>query len=90
MTPPLSRVHKPPPAPTSYPSMTTSAADHKSLTTNSINFSGLEYLWMPVAPQSVVFCLELNTRQKLLRPVTALMVERAYEYRRGGLAQLGS
>lgn len=70
-------------------SMTTSAVHHKSLTTNSINFSGLEYLWMPVVPQSTVFCLELNTRQKLLQPVTTLMVNSACEYSRGGLLSSG-
>lgn len=70
-------------------SMTTSAVHHKSLTTNSINFSGLEYLWMPVVPQSAVFCLEFNTRQKLLQPVTTLMVNSACEYSRGGLLSSG-
>lgn len=73
--------------------VTTSAAHHKSLTTNSINFSRLEYLWMPVVPQSAVFCLDLNTWHKFLwsssSPVTALMVKRAHEYRRGGLLSLG-
>ena len=41
----------------------TSAAQHKSLTTNSINVFGLEYLWLPVVSQSVVFCLGLNPKR---------------------------
>lgn len=64
--------------------MTTSAARHKSLTTNSINFSGLEYLWMPAVPQRTIFCLGLNTR-----PVPALMARRAGEHRGGGLLSFG-
>lgn len=48
------------------PCWTTSAACYKSLTTNSINLFGIEYLWMPVVPQSTVFCLGLDAPQKLL------------------------
>ena len=42
---------------------------HKSLTTNSINLFGLEYLWMPVKPLSAVFCLRLNAPQTCLASV---------------------
>lgn len=88
--PPLPRVGSQAPPPV----MTTPAAHNKLLTTNSINFSGLEYLLMLVVPQSAVFCLGLNTRQELLqssggrRPVKAPIERTASECRWGGL--LGS
>lgn len=57
---PTPSTHTPPPTP--RPLL---QPRHKSLTTDSINFSRSEFLWTTVVPQGAIFCLGLSARPEM-------------------------